>query len=324
MNPLISVVIPVYKVEDYLCRCIDSVLYQSYQNIEIILVDDGSPDSCPQMCDDYARKDNRIKVIHKENGGLSDARNKGINLSSGEYILFLDSDDYWECADFLSHIVYAIQERHADVILYGCKDFYVESNKLLISRSDYDLDFIHHHSSEQIIGYLFGYGLFPGAAWLVAVKRQLVVSERIYFIRGIKGEDFDWLMNLFLHVKSIDAVNDSFYVYVKGRKDSITGTSDIKSIQSLLFTIDKWEHILLNRNSILSDCFRGHLAFIYATALIVYSYLEKPKRQQIYSEMESRKHILKYARDNKVKFVRLFVRLFGIGMSAKLLKLYRR
>lgn len=323
MNPLISVVIPVYRVENYLCRCVDSVLHQSYQNFEVILVDDGSPDTCPQICNDYARKDNRIKVIHKENGGSSDARNKGIDLSSGEYILFLDSDDYWEGTDFLLHIVDAVLKRQADVILYGCKDFYVESNKSSISRSDYDLDFIHHHSSEQIIRYLFNDGLFPGAAWLVAVKRQLVVSKRIYFIQGIKGEDFDWLMNLFLHVKSIDAVNDSFYIYVKGRKDSVTGTSDIKSIKSLLFIIDEWEHALLNENAVLSDCFRGHLAFIYATALIIYSYLKRSDRKQIHSEMERRKHILKYARDNKVRFVWLFVRLFGIGMTAKFLKLYR-
>lgn len=94
MNPLISVIIPVYKVEDYLDECLLSVCGQTYKNLEIILVDDGSPDRCPQMCDAWAEKDNRIKVIHKGNGGLSDARNAGMDIATGEYFAFVDSDDY--------------------------------------------------------------------------------------------------------------------------------------------------------------------------------------------------------------------------------------
>ena len=91
---LITIVIPVYKVEKYLEKSINSVINQTYQNLEIILVDDGSPDNCPQICEKYAKKDNRIKVIHKENGGLSDARNAGIDIAKGKYITFIDSDDY--------------------------------------------------------------------------------------------------------------------------------------------------------------------------------------------------------------------------------------
>lgn len=94
MNDLITVVIPIYKVETFLAKCLDSVLNQTYKNLEIILVEDGSPDNCGKICDDYANKDKRIKVIHKENGGLSDARNKGINKATGKYITFIDSDDY--------------------------------------------------------------------------------------------------------------------------------------------------------------------------------------------------------------------------------------
>lgn len=94
MNPLISVIIPIYKVERYLNECVSSVVNQTYKNLEIILVDDGSPDRCPQMCDEWAEKDSRIKVIHKENGGLSDARNAGMDIATGEYVAFVDSDDY--------------------------------------------------------------------------------------------------------------------------------------------------------------------------------------------------------------------------------------
>jgi len=93
-NPKISVVIPIYKVEKYLEKCVESVVNQTYKNLEIFLVDDGSPDNCPKMCEDWAKKDKRIKVIHKQNGGLSDARNFGIEKATGDYIMFVDSDDY--------------------------------------------------------------------------------------------------------------------------------------------------------------------------------------------------------------------------------------
>ena len=93
-NPLISVIVPVYNVEKHLDRCVESIVNQTYTNLEIILVDDGSPDNCPAMCDAWAEKDNRIKVIHKENGGLSSARNAGLDVMTGEYVYFIDSDDY--------------------------------------------------------------------------------------------------------------------------------------------------------------------------------------------------------------------------------------
>ena len=94
LNPQISIIVPIYKVEKELGRCVNSLRHQTLKNIEIILVDDGSPDKCPQMCDEYAKQDNRIKVIHKVNGGLSDARNDGLMQARGQYILFVDSDDY--------------------------------------------------------------------------------------------------------------------------------------------------------------------------------------------------------------------------------------
>ena len=93
-NELITIIVPVYKVEKYLDRCVQSIVDQTYTNLEIILVDDGSPDNCPKMCDEWAKKDKRIKVIHKQNGGLSDARNAGLEKAKGKYVGFVDSDDY--------------------------------------------------------------------------------------------------------------------------------------------------------------------------------------------------------------------------------------
>lgn len=100
MKPLISVIVPVYNVEKYLEKCVDSIINQTYSNLEIILVNDGSPDNCPQICDEYAKKDKRIKVIHKKNGGQADARNKALDIMQGEWVVFIDSDDFVE-KDFI-------------------------------------------------------------------------------------------------------------------------------------------------------------------------------------------------------------------------------
>ena len=116
-NPKVSVVIPVYKVEAYLHRCVDSVLVQTMRDLEIILVDDGSPDGCPAICDDYAQKDSRIRVIHKPNGGLASARNAGMKLATGKWLFFLDSDD-WLDPDGLENL-YAVGESHqVDFVRY--------------------------------------------------------------------------------------------------------------------------------------------------------------------------------------------------------------
>lgn len=118
MQDLISVIIPVYKVEEYLDRCVKSIQKQTYENLEIILVDDGSPDNCGKMCDEYAKEDSRIKVIHKENGGLSDARNAGIEIATGNYIAFVDSDDFVS-HDYIEYMYKMIIENDVKLAISG-------------------------------------------------------------------------------------------------------------------------------------------------------------------------------------------------------------
>ena len=115
-KPLITIIVPVYKVEPYLRRCLNSIVNQTFTNLEIILVDDGSPDNCPQICDEYAAKDNRIIVIHKENGGLSDARNAGLDICKGDYISFVDSDD-WISNTFIELLLNAATENNAEIAI---------------------------------------------------------------------------------------------------------------------------------------------------------------------------------------------------------------
>ena len=128
-QPLISVIVPIYKVEEYLDRCVESLVNQTYKNLEIILVDDGSPDNCPKMCDDWAKKDSRIKVVHKKNGGLSDARNAGFEVATGDIISFIDSDDWIE-PEMFETMLSQMEKDDSDIVSCGVN--WVEENGSVI------------------------------------------------------------------------------------------------------------------------------------------------------------------------------------------------
>lgn len=153
---LISVIVPVYKAENYLDRCIESIVKQTYKNLEIILVDDGSPDNCPKMCNEWGEKDNRIKVYHKENGGVSSARNKAIDVATGEYILFVDSDDYLEL-NYIEQLINASND-NVDLVCCGYKIINDKKKVIEFSTSKYkEKDILHNakHFFEFVLDWLF-------------------------------------------------------------------------------------------------------------------------------------------------------------------------
>ena len=181
MEPLISVIIPVYKVEPYLRKCIDSVRNQTYRNLEIILVDDGSPDHCGQICDEYAAADSRIRVIHKENGGLSSARNAGIRIARGEYLGFVDSDDWIE-PDMYAFLYAALEKETADLAVCGV---YTHKDSNVNVGSNASLYLVQSgHDAVQTFLKLASQGK---VAWNKLYKRQLF--SEIRFPEGRLWED---------------------------------------------------------------------------------------------------------------------------------------
>lgn len=136
MNELVTIIVPIYNVEKYLKKCIESILNQTYKKLEIILVDDGNLDSCGKICDEYSLIDNRIKVIHKKNGGLSEARNFGIDSAKGEYITFIDADDYMD-EKFVENIMKIALKTKADLVISGLKDVYEYQKNVYPDNSEY-------------------------------------------------------------------------------------------------------------------------------------------------------------------------------------------
>lgn len=233
MNELISIIIPVYKVEEYLNRCLESIVKQSYENLEIIVVDDGSPDKCPKICDSWAEKDKRIQVIHKANGGLSSARNAGIRKAHGEYLLFVDSDDYLDLYACEKLMAYA---DGVDLVV-GEATIYEEERTIHRVHTNLEENRIYT-GSECAIKEIEASEWFAAACYNM-YKRQFILENQLFFEEGILHEDIDYLPRLFLAAKTVKYLKYEFYAYVI-RKSSICGTKSQKHLTDLLNTYSKW------------------------------------------------------------------------------------
>lgn len=215
-NSLISIIVPVYNVEKYLPRCVDSLLGQTYTNLEIFLVDDGSPDQCGKICDDYAKKDQRIIVIHKKNGGLSDARNVAINVAKGEYITFVDSDDY-VASDYVKTLYRLVEKHRCKVGVAQLQTFY-EGYEVEVNQPPY-----YEMVFEPIRGIekMFYQELFDTAAWCKIYHRSLFETG-IRYPFGLLYEDLPTTYLLFLQTDKIAFCNHIIYNYLL-RANSIEG-----------------------------------------------------------------------------------------------------
>lgn len=205
MHDLISVIIPVYKVEKYLCRCVDSVLEQTYTNMEIILVDDGSPDNCPVMCDEYARQDSRVKVIHQENAGLSGARNAGIDMAQGQWLAFVDSDDYLT-ADFLERLYQACVDTGSSLSV--CRWEYVRGETI----PEHGTGETRVYTGREMLANLY----VPDGAYFVVAWNKLYRKELFEDIRYPLGrihEDEATTYRIYDKVRKAAYVDRSLYGY---------------------------------------------------------------------------------------------------------------
>ncbi len=237
-NKLISIIVPIYKVEKYLTKCVDSILEQTYKNIEVILVDDGSPDKCGEICDNYAKKDNRVKVIHKKNGGLSDARNSALKIAKGEYIGFVDSDDY--IAKDMYETLYDLSERYkADISIVS---FYELIGDRIIDVKDSNE--VEIFDKIEGMKQLLEDSKIQSYAWNKLFKRNLL--ENIEFPTGRTFEDIATTFLLFEKCNTIVRKETPKYYYVR-REDSIVGQRTAKTYNDYMDVLmDKYLYIQKN------------------------------------------------------------------------------
>lgn len=250
-HSLISVIVPIYKVQDYLKECIESIINQTYSDIEVILVDDGSPDRCPQMCDEWAKRDSRIRVVHKKNGGLSSARNAGLDVAKGEYISFVDSDDFI-CKDALENLYNRIKDdksigitsgliyRYQDGSINNFKDQWLCSKEIVIPSSEFLLETMSQKTSYTV--------------WNKLYRRDVIGNTR--FREGRNNEDTLFMYDLGKNIAILNVcmVEIPHYVYYyRYREDSICTTAKIPLAIDILGNYELMMEDCKNTNSRLYD-----------------------------------------------------------------------
>ena len=303
----VSIVIPIYRAEKYIKRCIDSVLAQTYKDLEIILVEDGSPDNCGAICDAYAKKDSRIKVIHKENEGVSKARNTGLSQVTGTYVQFVDSDDSLK-PNMTETLVKNMEQKHADLVVCG---FYEEN--LNYSKVSKPGDEPGIYEQTQFLKNITKnpYSFHYGVLWNKLFRADLL-REQICFSSDMDfGEDFIFNLHYLRYAKKIAVIEEPLYSYVRYNTDSLmyiqaVGKADAKKYQSYLhkrlqifqkyrdfyMDMDLYE---MNKNQI-----NAYLLKVYVSEKMEIRLalpFSKAEKRELYNQLEQNPDVLRMKQD---------------------------
>ncbi|MBO5143174.1 MAG: glycosyltransferase [Clostridia bacterium] len=266
----ISIIVPIYKVEKYLKECVDSITGQTYSDLEIILVDDGSPDNCGVMCDELAKQDKRIKVIHKKNGGLSDARNAGIEIATGKYIMFIDSDDLMELTA-CEKLVTEIHEKNAQMVIGNF--IYVNDDGTPWKQEVFPKE-KYKNFKLSIKDYRDSFYVMNSAVWNKIYRLDFIRENNMKFIVGIPGEDAPFTTLYFIKSKDVFYINDIVYKYrQRGDTTSISNNCDLKYFKGISVA---YKHIYNNFND---NNELGFYRFFYAKSMtyMLYKFIDSVK-----------------------------------------------
>jgi len=320
----ISVIIPVYKVEAYLKECVCSVLEQTYKNIEVILVDDGSPDNCPQICDQFKLADSRVKTIHKVNGGLSDARNFGTKIATGDYIVYLDSDDFWSKNGALQEIMTEIKNNgFPDIVYFRRFTFEDRTGRKLSTFPEFNCEDINHLSYSEAQKRLVTADQFIPSACNKFIRKDLALSTK--FTKGIVCEDIDWNFNIALKAKSLIVSNQCFYAY-RRRVGSISNSLGERNVNDLLCIVEKWSERIKKDtyiNSSLKSALLGYCAYQLAIVLgITYSTKKTNKRTEFLNRIKKMEWLWQFSVSPKTCTVNTLRKVVGVNFAGNILGLF--
>lgn len=318
----VSFIVPVYKIADYIPICVESLLKQTFKDFEIILVDDGSPDNCPQICDNLAARDGRIKVLHKENGGLSDARNEGTKIAQGDYIAYVDGDDFWIHEDDLQKLVdLTIEYPQVDFIGFNCSYYFPDSDSYTPWEL-YDASLSKPTEKSEAIIKLTSTSSFVMSAWMKIFKRAFIQENELFFKKGQLSEDIQWFINVLDKSTSCMFVNQNVYAYRQGVAGSITRNVGLKHINDLVEILEEEANKIEDRSfsSEGKACILSFLAYEYSIILGYLQYLDKDEAAKKYEILKDYDWLLSYTQDPKVKKVALANNILGLRLTTKLLQ----
>lgn len=313
-----SIIIPVYNVEEYLDQCLRSVVSQTYRDFEIILVDDGSPDRSGALCDAWAEKDSRVRVIHQENQGLSGARNTGIRAAEGDYLMFLDSDDWWTDASVLETIAARLENTAAQVLSFSYQKVFgsKQEQSYFGALEDAPEDL----TAEGSLRYMMDRGIWITGACNKAVSRELAVDNGLYFRLGITSEDIDWTLRLALCAQRFDFINLSVFQY-RQRTASISHRVSLGRVEGLCANVEECLRLLEAAPAEKAEVLRPFVSYQYATAVFNYGGLAKQDRTDaVTARVKALRPLLRWSRNSKVRAMDLCSSMLGFSTMVFLVR----
>ena len=313
----VSVIVPVYKVEAFLPQCVESILSQTYRDFELILVDDGSPDRCPEMCDEYALKDPRVTAIHKKNGGLSSARNAGILAATGEYVLFVDSDDWLNKTNAIALLLQRVEMSHAQVLCFSYSKIYEQSGKTVRCLEQPQPMPVSCRSKAEQEAYLAARGLYIASACNKLLRLELLKKNNLFFPVGETSEDVVWCLRLLLAADSLDFLNEDLYCY-RQRAGSISQTLSLKKCRQLADQI--LECITLTGELAKSSpVASAYTAYQFATFMKVQTFAESYPEDCVKKLAPYSGLLIFHGNNKKMILLRVMTQLLGYERSCKIL-----
>lgn len=311
---LISVIVPIYKTEKYIRRCVDSILMQTYKNLEIILVDDGSPDKCPEICDEYAKKDNRVKVIHKQNGGLASARNAGLDMATGCYIGTVDSDDWIENQTYETAM--AIMQKHNPDLIKWCYYKVLSDNKKIAKKINYTSGLIRGDNKEKFLSDTLSSQAMGNNLVTCLFKRKIIADKNLRIPENISmEEDLYFLTSYILNSSSVYMLPNVFlYNYFQNQQSMTKNYSD-KYKDSILIAIREMKQLLKQTNKNFEILYKAYMSRLADTIFYLIMIIEKSnkpllKKEQELKEFLMNQEIMIYVEDipiNKYSFYKKFI-----------------
>ncbi|MDR0914975.1 MAG: glycosyltransferase [Oscillospiraceae bacterium] len=319
--PFFSVIIPVYKAEAFLDECVKSVLLQTFDDYELILVDDGSPDNCPAICDEYAKKESRIAVIHKANGGASSARNVGIKAGKGKYLLFIDSDDFYSDKEFFNKLHNVLTKKDAPQLLHFLySEYHPQTDECKNAVFSQDINLSLNGTSDMLAELIKNDSLFV-SPWSFAFSREFIINNSLYFAEGIKSEDIEWGMRVFNLQPTIQIIDERAYVW-RMQEDSVTHSIDAAHMQNYMDILKKFAYDFEYRNDEIKRVLLGYMAYQFSVFCGLLHLLNKDEQKQFLKDALQLKWLLKYASGAKAKLVKKLCGLIGLRLTVKVLNFY--
>lgn len=313
--PKYSFIVPVYNVEKYIKECLDSILCQTYKDFEIVVIDDGATDNSYNVCLSIANRDNRVRIVRQHNMGLGEARNTGIRNASGEFVIFIDSDDFWVSSDKLQKIDTFLKEQHCDVLCYRMILYDNDTKKYLNKTGGKDGN-VNKLKYLKRIDKMIATDMYSYSACNKVVSTSLIRENNIYFNKGT-SEDIDWSARLLMYTEEILFLDEVIYAYRQNRAGSITHETKKKFLNSYLNIINKIL-IYAKKSNLNQQILNRYISIAYRAIII--TYLKDYKYDNdIRNKILEYRYLIKYLTGFKMIIFK-FANFFSLNLFMKMLR----